>query len=153
VADYVDRLGLGAPVPKEFADGDVKKQKEFILNDKIRRRMMMSSRSSDLPARPQGQHKRGSLAEDASAGTSRSIVDRAVEAEADSDDESRSSLWKTRRSKIAPAAGSVSGGYGSTAAASSRERPSTKRRTNFLDEFLLEKSEKKKKRKGNEQDK
>lgn len=151
MADYVDRLGLGAPIPKEFADGDVKKQKEFILNDKLRRKMM-GGRSSDLPARSQGQYKRGSSAEDAGAGASRSIAGRPVEAEADSDDESRSSLWKTRHPKVAPAGGSVNGGYSSAAVASSRERQNAKRRTNFLDEFLLEKSEKKK-RKGNEQDK
>ncbi|KAH0536225.1 hypothetical protein GP486_008898, partial [Trichoglossum hirsutum] len=147
-------LGLGAPVPKEFADGDVKKQKEFILNDKIRRRMM-GGRSSDLPARPQDQRKGGPSAEGAGASTSRSIVGRATEAEAeaDSDNESRSSLWKTKRPKDAPAGESVSGGCSSTAVTSSRERPSTKRRINFLDEFLLEKSEKKKKkRKGNKED-
>ncbi|KAH0542197.1 hypothetical protein FGG08_003418 [Glutinoglossum americanum] len=141
------RLGLGAPIPKEFADGDTKKQKEFILNDKIRRRMI-GNRPSDLPSRPQGQLKRGPPVGNAGANTPRSGTGRAAEVETDSDDESRSSLWRTKHPKVPPTSESANGRSGNAVVASPRERPSTsKRRTNFLDEFLLEKS---KKRKGND---
>ncbi|KAI9786217.1 MAG: hypothetical protein M1839_007627 [Geoglossum umbratile] len=139
------RLGLGAPVPKEFADGDAKKQKELILNDKIRRKMM-GGRSPSLLARPQSQPRKGLSSETASAGTARPTVGRAL-AEIDSEDESRSSQWKAKRPKDASANEGASGGHSSGAMAPSPGRSSaSKRRTNYLDEFLLEKSEKKRKR-------
>ena len=147
-ANSASRLGLGAPVPKEFAEGDAKKQKELILNDKLRRKMM-GGRSPGLPARPQAQLRKGPSGETASAGISRPSIGRAAEIETDGEDEGRSSQWKTKRPKAAPASEGAGGGHSIGTTAPSRERPSApKRRTNYLDEFLLEKSEKKR-RKGN----
>ncbi|KAI9764724.1 MAG: hypothetical protein M1840_008116 [Geoglossum simile] len=141
------RLGLGAPIPKEFADGDVKKQKEFVLNDKIRRKMM-GGRSSGLLVRPQAQSKKGPSGETASASLSHPNSARGVGVEIDSEGEGRASQWKNKRSGAPSVSEGAGGGRSGGTMALSRERPSaSKRRTNYLDEYLLEKSEKK--RRGN----
>lgn len=78
-------LGLGAPIPKEFLDGDVKR-KEIWNNDKLRS-LIMGKRVGLQASKPRdGKEKAGS-------------VKRGLEEESSDEDEGRSALGKAKKSK------------------------------------------------------
>lgn len=78
-------LGLGAPIPKEFLDGDVKR-KEISTNDKLRH-LFIGKRAGLQASKPRdGKEKAGS-------------AKRGLEQESSDEDQGRSALGKAKKSK------------------------------------------------------
>jgi hypothetical protein len=78
-------LGLGAPIPKEFLDGDVKRKK-ISTNDKLRH-ILIGKRAGLQASKPRdGKEKAGS-------------AKRGLEQESSDEDQGRSALGKAKKSK------------------------------------------------------
>ncbi|KAL7276929.1 hypothetical protein RUND412_000073 [Rhizina undulata] len=86
------RLGLGAPIPKDFLDGDSKTSKEFTSNDKLKRKLMgrKAAATSD-------KAKFSVAAHCLSKPMPRT---NATGEESSDEDEGRSSLGKSKRRKV-----------------------------------------------------
>ncbi|KAL8745688.1 MAG: hypothetical protein Q9184_007842 [Pyrenodesmia sp. 2 TL-2023] len=149
-------LGLGAKVPDDLKDGDMKRQK-LTSNDLLRRQLLGKDHAK---ARSQGGHRH---ADQKAPGATLPVGSKprpaALKRKADdsSEDEGgRSSLGKRKHLKYISTG--KSGGEGSELVAEAmdhkdkrRERPevikSSRRSTNYLDEVLSQKNEKKHKSK------
>jgi hypothetical protein len=90
-------LGLGAPIPKEFLDGDVKR-KEISTNDKLRH-LVLGKRGGLQASKPRdGKEKAGS-------------AKRGLKEESSDEDQGRSALGKAKKSKNRNASNTVNASF------------------------------------------
>jgi len=148
-----DRLGLGAPLPKDIPDGDRRRQ-ELSSNDKLRKQLLGKG-FPKLQARVLEKSKVGSGGRQVFARPRTTPVKRQLEEEEEEEEEGgRSSLGKSKRQMVK--VGSPDGGD----EVDDDARPSSnvkaiptgndggrKSASNYLDEVLAEKSQKRRRNK------
>ncbi len=147
-----DRLGLGAPLPKDIPDGDRRRQ-ELSSNDKLRKQLLGKG-FPKLQARVLEKSKVGSGGRQVFARPRTTPVKRQLEEEEEEEEGGRSSLGKSKRQMVK--VGSPDGGD----EVDDDARPSSnvkaiptgndggrKSASNYLDEVLAEKSQKRRRNK------
>ncbi|KAI9828939.1 MAG: hypothetical protein M1819_006438 [Sarea resinae] len=151
-APVPQQLGLGAPLPKEFVEGD-SNRRELSSNDKLRRKLL-GKRSLNPQLKPGGLQNSVGAHRPVTKAANTDPVRRDDDDDDDDDDEEagRSSLGKSKRRKVETDLGGTeepddiarSGKIALDGFAAHDKKLS--KPTNYLDQLLAEKSSKKKKK-------
>lgn len=113
-------LGLGAPIPKEFLDGDVKR-KEISTNDKLRH-LILGKRAGLQASKPRdGKEKAGS-------------AKRGLEEESSDEDQGRSALGKAKKSKNGNASDTMNTPFKDRPKAEQKQEVKSTSQENFIQE-------------------